>query len=78
MNRTVYIVNADHVSSKYRAINLRVTVSQYADAPGNPVLYFADAPLYGCGKNATTPERAIYSLLGDNGCTNIQCKKEGE
>jgi len=33
--------------------------------------WYAIAPNFGCGRNASTPERAITSLLAANGCTAI-------
>lgn len=34
--------------------------------------FHASAPRFGCGKSASTPERAIRSLLLDNGCADIR------
>jgi hypothetical protein len=63
----LYQVSADHVEEKYRANKKVVSVHEHQGK------FSAEANLYGSrGTEFDTPEKAIRSLLGDNGCTNIR------
>jgi hypothetical protein len=63
----LYQVSADHVEEKYRANKKVVSVHEHQGK------FSAEAnPYGGRGTEFDTPEKAIRSLLGDNGCTNIR------
>lgn len=78
MNLTV---NANHTVETYRLANQTFTVNVHSShrVNGDDVNgYYAIAPGFGCGRHCSTPERAIQSLLADNGCTGITVQAEPE
>lgn len=66
--RCVFLVSADHVSPNYRFDRHQVRVSRdrYEGK------FYADSAKLGCGKNYSTPHRAITALFGDHACTFIR------
>lgn len=64
-----YTVQVQHqANAKDFTGEFQIRVSEYAQGEGQPVLYYASGRPFGCGKNASTPERAIAILLQDNAC----------
>jgi hypothetical protein len=61
-------VTTTHPVPRFAVTDLLVRVSEYAGTD----LFYCDAPGFGCGKNGTTPHRAIHSLFGDSACTVVK------
>jgi hypothetical protein len=63
--RVMFEIETDHADAKYR--NATLQVSQNADGS-----WYAFGSPFGCGKDASTPARAIQRLVADHGCIAVK------
>lgn len=69
----LYRVSAKHVCPEYVLEDQIIKVEPF-NYPTHTV-YSCTLRKFGSGKETRTPEDAIYSLLGSNGCTSIKINK---
>jgi hypothetical protein len=71
MNKLKFIVNADHVSTKYTLVNFEMEV-HFSEYERVGEQYAATSGLHGYGKSRATPEEAITDMLISHGNRNIR------
>lgn len=69
---TNYFVTADHVSPKFACKRRPVRAYRCVHAS-----YSVQIDGYGCSKEYSSIEKAIYGMLQEHACTNIRIHAEG-
>ncbi len=72
-------VSANHVSPKHACKSLPVRIGETTYTSENGVehhLFYAVIAGYGCSKNFRTPKDAVYGMLRDHACTEIEITGE--